>query len=192
MCGQAIRTPIDSVTMNEDVTITARATIEIEESVSTIVWWLWARRAVREVEDARAARQTPSQVDNLPAIVFAIAAAAFALDGVALDFERPYGGKGHHPAIAVGRQRGDQIAAVFLHEIGNTSDPAGWRTRMHDLFELRNAFAAHPETVPASGAVSPARAALTLQAAEDAVALLRECLAALHDGGRVPVSDDLL
>lgn len=61
----------------------------------------------------------------------------------------------------------------------------------HELFKLRNEFVAHPETVPGTGSVSPARAALTLAAADDAVALLRECLTDLHTASTVTVPDDL-
>jgi len=186
-CGQVGR--VISATLESKITATATVTA----TIATIVWSLWARRAYKECDDARAALQSASEVDDFPAIVFAVAAAAFALDGVALDLERPHGGKGHHPATPVGQalNRGDHVAAILLHEIGDTSDHAGWRTPMHDLFELRNAFAAHPETVPGSGQVSPARAALTLQAAEDAVTLLRKCLSALHTAGRITVPDDL-
>ena len=188
-CGQAGRVYMD------DGTITAKASVEVEESIGTVVWSLWARRAYKECDDAREARRSKSQADDLPAIVFAVAAAAFALSGVAGDLEKPHGGAKQHPATPVSRpykpNRGDHAAALFLYELGRSTDAARWQDRMHHLFVLRNDFGAHATTQTGPGPVTPARAALTLGAAEDAVAVLRECLGALHTAGIVTVPEGL-
>lgn len=188
-CGAAGR--IISATAESKITATATASA----TIATVLWSLWARRAYKEHDDARAAARSTSPADALPAIAFAIAGAAFALDGVTLDLERPHGGPKQHPAAPSPRprkhNRGDYVAAVILDEVGRMSDAARWQDRAHALFDLRHDFAAHPETVAGRGPVSPARAALTMAAEDDAVALLRDCLSALHAAGRMSVPDDL-
>lgn len=168
--------------------VLGKAVATVQLSVGTEVWLSWAHIAIEQAQLAQTARATTSaQITakqpydlntELHPVLIAVAAVATSLDGFAAEVEKT--GIPIQAPSAEQPTRAHWIWETLRAGFAVSSKTNSWPRDIKDVFTLR-VGSLHPKTVfgqpaehPIVPGVSAARAVYTTEAADAAVALMRD------------------